>query len=383
MLGMNTKTGRILRAGAMLVGTVVGAGIFGIPYAIAQGGAWVALIYFFAIGGIVIFIYLAYGEVVLRTRGTHRMVGYAEHYLGRWGRRLATAISVVGIYGILTAHLIIGGFFLQVVLGPAFPQPDIFWSTVYFLIVATVVFFRLAVVAKVETWLTGTFLILIVMITAWAARFVSIAHFALPGSGSMFLPYGVIFFSLIGASAIPQMRDALAPRTRLMRPVMVGSLLTAIIFTAVFAFIIFGVTGAVTTADALLGLRSVAGNAIVILGSGFGLLSVLTTSMAIALYLKEVYEFDYHFDKTFSWFLAVVVPYLFLVFFSPNFIHTVAITGAVMGGMDGILIVLMHRRAKIKGDRKPEYHIWFPRPLGNLLMLLFALGIVLELWSSR
>ena len=45
----------------------------------------------------------------------------------------------------------------------------------------------------------------------------------------------------------------------------------------------------------------------------------------------------------------------------------VGVTGAIAGGIDGILIVLAYRKAKKLGDRKPEYVFKSPKSLGYLI----------------
>ena len=76
------------RAIAMLCGTVIGAGVLGIPYVIAQAGFLVGLLSILVLGLAVLFLNLFIGEIVLRTPGNHQLPGYAEKYLGKWGKRV-------------------------------------------------------------------------------------------------------------------------------------------------------------------------------------------------------------------------------------------------------------------------------------------------------
>ena len=71
---------------SVLLGTIVGAGIFGIPYVISKSGMIPGFFYFLILGGAVLLIHLFFGEIILRTKGEHRLVGLAQRYLGRWGR---------------------------------------------------------------------------------------------------------------------------------------------------------------------------------------------------------------------------------------------------------------------------------------------------------
>src|SRR3989344_7994208 len=78
-----------LLALSVLVGTIIGAGIFGIPYVAAQSGMVPAIFYFIILGASVMLLHLFFGEVALRTYEKHRLIGYARMYLGRRARWLS------------------------------------------------------------------------------------------------------------------------------------------------------------------------------------------------------------------------------------------------------------------------------------------------------
>jgi len=65
-----------------LTGTVIGAGILGLPYVFAKSGFFVGLFWLIFLGIITIYFNLALGEVTLRTKGVHHLPGLAEKYLG-------------------------------------------------------------------------------------------------------------------------------------------------------------------------------------------------------------------------------------------------------------------------------------------------------------
>ena len=77
---------KVFRAISALVGTVIGAGIFGIPYVVAKIGFLPGIFYLLTLGTLVLFLNLLYGEVILRTPGDHQLTGYAEIYLGKFGK---------------------------------------------------------------------------------------------------------------------------------------------------------------------------------------------------------------------------------------------------------------------------------------------------------
>ncbi|MBI4217356.1 MAG: hypothetical protein HY603_00930, partial [Parcubacteria group bacterium] len=116
-----------------LIGTIVGAGMFGLPYAIVQSGLFASLFYFLLLGICVTYLHLFFGEVCLRTPGKHRLIGYASLYLGFWGKALVTFSTIAGTIGVLLVFLIIGGDFLKIILSSVLTLPApwyhvLFWA---------------------------------------------------------------------------------------------------------------------------------------------------------------------------------------------------------------------------------------------------------------
>ena len=129
---MNTETKKNLQAAAILVGTIVGVGTFGIPYVFAQAGFFVGLGHLAALSAVMLAIHLMYGEIVLRTQEKHRFIGYADIYLGTWGRRIAIPMVVVGIFGTLLAYTIVGGNFTALLFDPFVELSTVWWSLIFF-----------------------------------------------------------------------------------------------------------------------------------------------------------------------------------------------------------------------------------------------------------
>jgi len=91
---------------SVLVGTCIGAGILGIPYVAAQAGFLLTLGYILIIGLVILFVNLYLGEVALRTKEDHQLVGYAEKYLGKTGKHIIEFAAVFGLFAALTAYML-------------------------------------------------------------------------------------------------------------------------------------------------------------------------------------------------------------------------------------------------------------------------------------
>ena len=89
---------------------------------------------------------------------------------------------------------------------------------------------------------------------------------------------------------------------------------------------------------------------------------------------------DYKIKNFWAWCLTVVIPFVIFLTGFTSFIKVIGITGAIAGGIDGILIVLMFHRARKKHYRTPEYHLGKKYIIGIFLMLMFILGLIYQVY---
>ena len=96
---------------------------------------------------------------------------------------------------------------------------------------------------------------------------------------------------------------------------------------------------------------------------------------------KNKAKYDFKLSSVASFFLTLIIPLLIAVFGVASFLTILGITGAVSGGLQGILLVFMYWKAKLLGDRRPEYSLGQHHVLGSLFLLMFFLGIVYTIWN--
>lgn len=372
----------IFYATSTLVGTIVGVGMFGLPYVASQAGFSVGVFFLLALGGITILVHLLYGEVVLRSREPHRLVGFAKLYLGAGASRIAAFSNVVGFYGAILAYMIVGGSFLHILFGKFSGVSRDEWVFLFYLVGVMFVFFHVRSVAKVEFYLSLFLIGVVLFLFAKSIPFIQANNFSSMSWDPrlFFLPYGVVLFSLAGAAAIPELKDILGGKElRHLKPAILMGTAVPLFLYILFMFSVVGVIGSATHREAIPGLEGVLGEGVLILGSLFGVVAVFTSLLVIGLNLKEIFWYDYHVPKHAAWFLVVIVPLVLYTAGFKNFIETIGFVGAIMGGIDGILIILIHTAAKKRGERTPEYEITFPLLVSFFLMGVFILGIIWEI----
>ncbi|MAG45049.1 hypothetical protein CL633_04145 [bacterium] len=361
------KNKNFFHAIAILIGTIIGVGVFGIPYAAAQSGFLITLIYLLGLGFIAIFIHLFYGEIVTKTRGKHRLIGYAEKYLGKWGKRTAFVSSLLGRWGALLAYIIVSGHFAQALLGGS----NFFWSIILFIIGSIAIFFGLKLIAKLEFFMTLLLIGFMLIIFTFGFGHINLENLQSMNSFNLFLPYGVILFALGGITAIPEMKELIKKKTRLKLAIILGTLIPVVLFI-IFTLVVVGVTGQQTTQEALIGLQKILGPKVMFIGLMFGILALATSFLTIGLNIKKIFWYDLGLGKNLSWFLACFVPLFAFLLGMRNFIDTIGLVGVILGGINGILICLIFTKIKKKK------FLFLP----SLVALIFLIGIFYQIWRG-
>ncbi len=375
---------KILLAIATLVGTIVGAGILAVPYVVAQSGFLFGFIITIMLGLAFLLLNLMTGEIVLRTHKQHQLTGYAEKYLGRWGKRLMMFSMVFGTYGALTAYLIGEGESLRAIFSWGNP---LWYSIVFFIVAAFIIYRGVKAAGKAELVLIGILLLIVVLIGIFSYQNVQMSNLRYLNWAKFFAPYGVILFALMGMPSVPEMQEVLEQeKNKMKKAIVIGSIIPIVLYL-LFAFIVVGLIG-LENFELLEPNQKIATVALSIYSSPIlgifaniiAVLSMFTSFLTLSIALAETYEYDYAFPRSAALLLTFSVPLLITLFSLSTFIPIIAITGAIAGGVQSILIIFTFWKAKIKGERVPEYSLQSHKALGALLILLFGTGVLLELW---
>jgi len=375
--GMDSK---FFKAVAVLIGTVVGAGIFGLPYAISKVGLLPGIIYIIVIGAAVIAINLMYSEIIIRTRGKHRMSGYAKKYLGRYGQIIITASLILGIYGGLLAYTIGVGNFLLGILGPLIGGSAMIYSLIFWAIASIAVFRGLNMIASLELVMVEFLIFMVVFVCGVSLFKIQLPNLAYVNTSELFYPFGIVLFALGGATAIPTMKDILGRRNKDLKKASIIGIVVPMIIYIIFSIAVVGVSGTGTSEQAVKGLVPHLGGWIVIFGGLFGVIAMTTSFMAIGHVLKDMFVRDYKMQPVLASFLVVLVPLAIFLLGLKSFVQVIGISGSLLSGFQGVIIILMYYRAKRMGKKLVFYNVHIPLWFGFAMCLLFVFGIVYQLY---
>lgn len=370
---------KLWRAISLQIGTIIGAGIFGLPYAIAHAGLPLGIFYLGFLSLVCLLVNLAYAEVILRTPGDHQLTGYSRLYLGRAGTVLATMALMAGSYGALLAYTAQMGRFVSLLVATS--NTDLEFSLAIFALAAMAGFFGLRRVSQLESLMVPGIIAVVVLVVLMGLHQFSLSNLNMGFDSftTALAPYGVIFFALSGAAVIPEVEEALRDRHQLMgKAVVWGTLLPALIYF-VFMVVIVGISGSNTSTDAISGLQPFLPVPVVKIGALLGVLAMFSSFLTLGFVLQEMFYRDFNLSHFLSWLSSFAPPLCLFLFGARSFIRILEVSGSVMGGLTGVLIMQLFLRAKKEGQRESPLSLKLPLPVIVVICLVFIGGIMYEL----
>jgi len=370
------------RSIAILVGTIIGVGLFTIPYVINKAGIITLFVYLPVLGIIEYFLLKIYAQIVLSTKKIHRTPGYVAKYFGKKYRFFALAVVMLSNYGSILAYIIIGGIFSHQLLSPFLGGSIFVYATSLFCLEIFIVLFGLKLIAKTEVFMTSALMLVIAMIIGRGWAHVDISNFSAINWEHIFLPYGPIFFAVGGMNAVPEICRLLDKQKEKITSAIAWGTGISVLITLVFVTMVVGVTGAQTTPDTLAGLNIVFGNGVVVLALIFGLLSIITSFLVATQSMREVYWWDFNMNKNIAWALACGIPYLAYLVGLQNLTKVVSLTGAFTGGVLGIILIWLVIVVQKKAEQPSIIKTKLSKQLAFIFSLLFVFGLVYEVVLS-
>lgn len=366
---------KLFAAVSTMTGMIIGAGYLAIPGVVSRSGFLIGFIQMMLIGFALLIIKLYLGEILLRTPKTHQLPGLAKLYLGKWGGRIMFFSMLFGVYSASIAYLIgEGESFSMLFFGEINNSVVLIFGVSFWLILSIFVYHGLRALKKGESIglilvLITLFLISVLYLGKIKTGNLSYTHFS-----SAFIPVGVIMFAFLGFSAIPEALRELKRNEKLMKKAILLGAGIPIVLYVLFTLIVVGFSGKATPEIATFAL----GKPFILLG----MLTIFTAYFALTMAMRDVYRFDLGYSKLKAWLLASLAPLiLFLIFWKFNlagFSQIIGFTGAILGVLIGVMVLLMVKRARKFGKRKPEYVVKLPAWVIWVLIVFLVAGLVFQ-----
>ncbi len=364
----------------LLMGTIIGAGFFSLPYVVSKSGA--ALGFFYLLLGTVSYlvVHLMYADVIVGTQTTHRFPGYANLYLGKSGRMLAILASVFGSLLAMTIYLVLSASFGRLIAPIAGGGAEI---SIFWLLGSLTLFLRLKGLTAVETIITGG-IIAIIGVISWLG--IGNAHLPPLSEASLKtigLPLSPAIFSLGGLSAIYLITEYVRRRggswqTSLKRVITLGTVIPAILY-ALFILGIIGLSKEVSP-DGVSGLVSQLHPLLLAAVGVLGLLTLWSSYVSVGFNLRDILGVDFNLPEWSRDLIVVGMPFgIYLAGFH-DFLTLVSFAGGFLLALEGILAILMWRQFRSQGGTSKILPNINPVIL-VIVMLTFAAAFAYEIFS--
>lgn len=339
---MSAAGSSLRKATLSLIGTIIGAGIFGLPLVFSRVGILAGSLIFWLIAFLTLATHLLFAEIVLSHREKMRLPGYAHRELGRVGFIVATVAYPLQLVGSNLIYLILGAEFLAALFEPALglTAPSVLWLALFFALGALVVRFGLKFFAAVEsaaTWILVAAIVVVVLVL------LEKGSFGLPPTErwDLFLaPFGIFLFALSGVPAIVEIVEiAGRSRSRSNAAIILGTLVAAMLSW------LFGVSLALAAGgQPLKNLTDI----LSVLPAGWqwllpvvGFLAVITSYFVFSETLQNTLRLDFKVPPTAAWAASMFGPFFLAFVINRDFLSLVNLVGTFFGGLSGALIGLI------------------------------------------
>ncbi|OGF69922.1 hypothetical protein A3H65_02670 [Candidatus Giovannonibacteria bacterium RIFCSPLOWO2_02_FULL_45_14] len=358
---------KTLEGFGILVGVIIGAGIFGLPYSFSGAPLSWNIFLFLGVFCLSVLLHLLFAGIIYTTPGKHRFPGYVQIYLGPRAETIATIFAALSSYGAMLAYGILGATFLQNIFGI-----DFFIGGILFFILGGALFFlSIDEIGKINFYLTLPLVCFILLMAFKIFPDIHPENFLVDGH-SWFLAYGILVFAFGGYSALPDLRDILGARNRsLPKKIILWSLVAAALVYLVFIFTVLGVSGSFVTPDAISGLPSALGKGILVIGSLIGIFTVFRAYIGFGADLKLTYKYDYEIREVSAWFLSFLPPIFLFILGFVDLVRVLSVVGSVGLGIFAVFILLMvwERKGDVSTFLGFRVRGWWLSIIGILVVL--------------
>lgn len=315
------------------------------PFVFKTAGLTTSLFYLLFFAVFYLAIYLIYADLIRKTPGEHRLVGYAKIYFGRFGFGAALFIGLIQLFFVLTIYLILAPSFSQLFI----PDNFIYHLIFFWILGSAAILLNVRKIAVLEFLMVAGILAIIFLIFGSGLKDFLVMF---PDWGKLnlfnFSAIGPILFSLSGTLVIPEIigyfKESRLPFSFLKPSLILGSLAPALAY-AVFVAGVLGLSSVVSE-NAVSGLAGRVSPVLLALVGVLGLLSIISSYIVIGLNARKVLEHDLSWPVGISAFLVIGLPIILYFLGLQSFIGLVSLVGSVFLPLEILLIIAIWLKAR-------------------------------------
>ncbi len=351
-----------LRAVSLLVGTQIGAGVLGLPYAIkGLGFFWGSIA--IALAGILMGLTALFLlDAIYRTNPRFHLFELFEHHLGKKGSILFTILLLFSVYGALSAYTYGISQSIEHLLGV---DPTISGVIVWG-ILSFVVLMGLRLSSTVEFGAVTLMGLLFLLTVLWLIPYIIPYHVPLNERyKELFTAISISVFAFYMHLVIPEAVSILKDRKLVAKAIMHSFVITTLLYI-LFSLAVIGTLREETPEISIFGLVNVLGPFYAPLAYIIPLLTMLTSFIGVA--LGAVDMVTEYIRRRFAGWIIVVLPPLLMFLLHLRFYESLLFGSLGLLFVGGILPSYL--MIKIHGRK---------HPLPYLTLLIFLLILISQL----
>ena len=366
----------LILASGLLAGTIIGAGIFSLPYIFKQLGIVPGLFYLLVFAASYIFIYIMYSQLLMEIKDNNDFLFLIKKYFTPFFSKIISFSSFCGLLFALLAYLVLSPSFFDF----GFNLTGSITLFIFWALSSSFFFLKLKWLGFAE--FAGAFSIFAIVVALFVYGFFFNGSFDFelfplfpPGEGMdwklFVLPFGPVLFSFAGRSAVTNVVRKWREKKNFSIKKSVGFGVSApLIIYLLFIFAILSISPQISE-DTMSLLHFLPVSLKILLGF-LGLLTLVTSYGMLGGNIKDILIFDLKTGKYIGFVVPLLFPPLLFLLGIKSFISILGIAGGIFVALETISIIVMWRKAF------PEHKL---RPLTIPLFAIFSTGLFYEIIS--
>ena len=306
---------------AILVGTQIGAGVLGLPYAASRVGFFLAATILFGITLLMLFTAL----IVLKysaEMGGMQMSNLAQKIFGKFGGWVMYVSIFIMSFGALLAYVAgMGNVFSSL-----FGVNETSSALLFWLFASTIIYLGLEASGKTELILSFFMLFLFTAVIFMLLPTAKVENGLYTNFGGVLSMMGVAIFSLGCHTVIPDVYNGLGDYDKAKKVVILSFIIPAIIYAVFMASFLFSF-GRETPQIATQALQSIYGRVGNIIGNIIPMVAITTSYIGVALAQQSNTKYFFNIKKIYAWLITAIPPIIIYLLGVKNFATILAFAG--------------------------------------------------------
>jgi len=349
----------------LLAGTIIGAGVFSLPFVFSQVGLGTGIFYLAIFTAVYSILHYMYAEVikVSSPNENHQFFYLAKKYFRGGIADFLSFVILSELLFVMLVYLILAPTFLRLV----FDFSPWIAFIIFWVLGSVFIFIRLSWMGLADfLGLLAILIIIGIVFFIGLDKTIETAFFKKLDAAAFFLPFGPLLFSLSGRPAIHKvMEEYNRAKERnypfpLKRIVIWGTVIPALVYL-IFSVSILRLNPNVSP-EALNSLNFLSSSILALLGI-MGFITLWTSYFMIGVNVRDILSLDLKYP---SWVVSAAVLFIPLILYFlgfQEFLFVVSFVGSVFLALEAIFVVLLWRKAFPQNNWKwiswPLYAIFF------------------------